>query len=297
MQTLKGPRSTIFDIAFSADGRYLAAGYHRLVNLWDTTSGTLTRTWALSGYCGGVVFSPDGQLLAASDGNLGHGGTKGLVVWRIDRPDPLPVLRAGDAWGFLWFHPDGWLLTQSPRDYRLTRWDLDIGAGRPLWDDPSAWDTGYCQAAVSPQADRIVRVAGYDKRLEVFDLVSGHLMRTVHMREGGGPFRGEFLADGRHFAVTNKNQLLVFDLDSGAEVLVRKTGRRGIYHLAVSPTGNKVITAPQGKDVQVWTPGDWPDPQVYTWPVGRVSALTIAPDGQRAAVAGGSGVVIWDLDA
>jgi WD40 repeat protein len=79
--------SQIIDMAFSADGRMLAAsdngGSTRLFSITPTTA-TLIQTLVLGqGYgLDGAVFSPDGTLFGIPDGGVGK-------VWRVGEPSPF----------------------------------------------------------------------------------------------------------------------------------------------------------------------------------------------------------------
>ena len=72
--TFSGPTDFVNSIAFSADGKKLAAGSDDLTaTVWDAASGELLST--LSGHSGevtGVAFLPGGKYLAtaSSDGTL-----------------------------------------------------------------------------------------------------------------------------------------------------------------------------------------------------------------------------------
>jgi WD40 repeat protein len=303
MRILKGPRKTVFRVAFSPDGRALAVGGHSFVSLWDLTSLAPAHTWPLQDYCGALAFSPDQQFLAATDEYPGHRGRTELLVWRLSAPEK-PVLQAPGAKGYLWFHPDGsWLLAQGD-DSVLTRWDTATWTSRVLWDNRHGWSGPlFCLVSVSPDGRFLARQrtgrtegVGNHGLVELYDLGGGDLLRTVSL-PGFLYKRGAFWPDGRHFLLTQENQLVVLDLAEGKEVVRRKSGRKRFAHLAVSPDGRWVLTAPWAKLVQLWGGLDCVEREAYTFPIGEVSCLAVAPDGLRAAAGGSSGqVVLWDLD-
>jgi WD40 repeat protein len=303
VQILKGPRKSVFRLAFSPDGRWLAVGGRQYLNLWDLPTGRLVHTWQLQHYCTGLAFSPDQRLLAAVDREVGHDGRAELLIWRLAAPG-TPVMRAADGGRFLWFHPDGsWLLVQG-EDTKLTRWDTSAWTPRALWEGRHRREAPeYCQVRVSPDARFLARerlqsdadVGNHDV-VELYDLKSGELIRTTHLT---GFFHrlGAFLSDSRYFVLTQENHVLVLDLVEGKVVIDRKSGRRRFDHLALSSDGRWALTAPAGNTVQRWDTVGWKERQTYTWSVGEIRCLVAAPDGQRAAAGGsGGGVVVWDLD-
>ena len=91
------PEGQVADVAFSPDGRTLAAGFGRIVGvvgaggvvLWDATALTRMAEGPLpvpEGQVAGVAFSPDGKTLAAGFGRNLRGagalvGVGGVVVW------------------------------------------------------------------------------------------------------------------------------------------------------------------------------------------------------------------------
>jgi len=67
LRTLTGHSRAVWGVAFSPDGRLLAAADGATARLWDPATGDCLRT--LTGPRGsvhGVAFSPDGRLLAAA---------------------------------------------------------------------------------------------------------------------------------------------------------------------------------------------------------------------------------------
>src|ERR1051325_1862580 len=76
---LKGHTLALADVAYSADGRYVATGsYDRTANVWEAATGKLLVT--LAGHGGAVeavAFSPDAKFLATGS----YDGTVKLWDW------------------------------------------------------------------------------------------------------------------------------------------------------------------------------------------------------------------------
>jgi WD40 repeat protein len=308
MRILKGPRSSVTAIAFSPNGRLLAVGHHNRLNVWDTTTGTIAEAWVPEGYCHGLAFSPDSRHLAALvfGPECRPGGGSDLFVWALAKPQD-PLLQGTGVDAPLWFHPDGsWLLTWRCWN-PPARWELADGTRREAWPTAS-WaveDYRYRNWVLGTRGHHLHRIENLEEagqrfyHLDLIDPASGELLRTLktppHHRPGGYPF---LLPGDRHLVVFARRELIVDDLVEGCEVLRRNCGRKEIYRVAIALAGDKLIAASGSKEVQVWTPPDWAEPLDYSWPIGTVTCLALAPDGQRAAAGGSSGqVIIWDLDA
>jgi WD40 repeat protein len=95
----------VLALAYSPDGRLLAAGSEGLVRLWDLSVGGQAAAVGLHdlrGRVNALAFSPDGRRLA--------GGDQAVQVWRLDggRPEPESVRPGSEAWlRALDFSPDG----------------------------------------------------------------------------------------------------------------------------------------------------------------------------------------------
>jgi WD40 repeat protein len=82
--TLAEHADPVCGVAFSPDGRHLAAASSGEVRVWDLTTRTVTRT--LRGHSGtvwSVAFSPDSRRLAAASGYKRKGEVK---VWDVTPP-------------------------------------------------------------------------------------------------------------------------------------------------------------------------------------------------------------------
>jgi WD40 repeat protein len=293
MRILKGPRNAVNRIAFSPDGRLLAVGHDGYVQVWDTTAGEVVRRDWMRGAFVTLAFSPDGRYLAGTtvDWNIG-GTTRWLYVWEREGPDTPRIVVDRMGW-VVWFHPDStWLLAGDNGD-DLQRWDLPDGPCRKPWSTPS--DDGPW--SLSPRGNQLHRPRT-GACLDLVEPATGRVIRTLGLKviDTRSPFYF-LMPDDRHFVRSTGAWLVVVDVETGREVVRRSTRRKQTTKVALSPTGHRVVTA-SNKEVQVWTPPDWAEPQVYSWPIGTVTCLAVAADGQRAAAGGTSGqVIIWDLDA
>jgi WD40 repeat protein len=85
LHKLTGPRGGTVRLAFSADGRALAAGGWRgAVTVWEAASGRVRRRY--SGHTSPIetlAFSPDARLLVTGGCS---GGDPTLLVWDVTAP-------------------------------------------------------------------------------------------------------------------------------------------------------------------------------------------------------------------
>ena len=109
-------RSQVKEVAFSSDGQLLAtAGQH--VKLWEVSTQTETATLQHDEYVWALAFSPDGQFLAAGDG-------EGIVkVWNVQERQVIAQLE-GDTVRVdtLAFSPDGRTLASAGYDGQIKLW-------------------------------------------------------------------------------------------------------------------------------------------------------------------------------
>jgi WD40 repeat protein len=148
-------------VAFSPDGRHLAALTHRPagVHVWLVDRGRPRSVCAQS--CGsygyGLAFAPDGRRLA--------GGLEGeVVVWDLEARQPLRwAAHAGAVLGVA-FTPDGRTLLTGGADGLVKLWDAD-GRPRHTFD----WRISEV-AAVAFAPDGLTAAAGGYETILVWDV-------------------------------------------------------------------------------------------------------------------------------
>lgn len=114
----------IYDLAFSADGRWLAAGDEKNAWLWDTRVSAPGVWLSHNHIVYSVNFDPDGRLLIAGDEN---GGIKLWQVGTADHDNPLRTFSAHSGRIYcVGFSPDGTLIASGGSDGYVKIWGVPL---------------------------------------------------------------------------------------------------------------------------------------------------------------------------
>jgi WD40 repeat protein len=280
----------------------------------------------------GVVYSPDGSLLATA-------GKDGSVrLWDAATGAALGVLSGhGGEVNALAVAPDGAALASTSDDGTLRLWDLAgrcpslvLGHGSgPLYGvafSPDSrtvaagggdgtvhlWDTrdgheianfpahtnGVEALTFSPNGGRLAS-AGADGTVRLWEVPAGR--RQAEFGDvGRRVYAVAFSPDGKLLAAGGK--------ESGARLWDAATGRAladledchdTVYALAFSPDGKSLAAGVGGDGVAgLWDVASGRYRGSYTGHDRRVWGLAFSPDGRTLATAGGDGLAkLWDVDA
>jgi WD40 repeat protein len=280
-----GHTGRVWSLAFTADGRTLAAGSDDgTVDLWDVADPTNPRrlgatlgsdlggVWsliprifgpALAGYTRGVWslgFTADGRTLATSSMD------SGVVLWDVvDREHPrrlgaIPLESVNLVWPMA-FTPDGRTLATATIDGTMGLWDV---------------------------VDR-----EHPRRLGT--PLAGHAGRVSSLA---------FTADGRTLATGSNDQTVILwdisDRERPRRLGTPLTGHtNGVSSVAFTADGHTLATGSEDNNVILWDVVDRERPRRLGAPLagntGNVLSLAFTADGRTLASGGETGATLWDV--
>ena len=284
------PSRTVESIAFSPDGRTLAAsGIDRNVHLWDASrwnEGRLSEPAILShdASVAAMAFSPDGQTLATAAGNS-------FTIWARDPSYRRQFERTGNSYNALAFSPDGGSLALGAEDGTIQLWEMPVAAERRR----IRGHTGSVKSLAFSPDGKTLASGGEEGRVVLWDAVKGTQSRVL-IEGGAEPIKAvAFSPDGRAVGVavpfSEAMAVILFDAGSGA---IRKQlfgHPRGTVALAFSPDGCALATVGIDRSIKVWDlVRVAKEPAVVSEGL-QPASVAFSPDGRWLAYTGGAGEV------
>ncbi len=313
IERLTSPPSVIFRIAFSPDGRLLAAGDGASrVTLWDTNTGRAVRVlhgWPPEVYevfraIGSLAFSPDGTRLAAGLGmptmSVGDYGRQAVKVWDSYTGNEVGFWQAhSNTIAGLAFAPDGSRLATASHDGTVKLWEAGTWRELHSWTadsisvrrtragafaaDPSLRSQGFESVAFAPDG-RSLAAGLVDGTIVAWDLATGR-ERYAHRGHSSLVYDLAYSSDGRTLASAGWDRLIkLWDARTGRELRTLRGHANWVMGVAFTPDSRNLASLDFDGVLRLW--GEPPGRRTVESDVPALP-ITDAEDGpaEKAAVA------------
>jgi WD40 repeat protein len=251
-KVLEGKDGNFSSVAFSPDGKHLAAGVYSgggpsKVYLWDVTKLDADATkLTLQGSVSSVAFRHDGKMLAA-------GASDGVYLWEYPYMDKQPVVRRAQEHDIVYsvaFSPDGRMVAAGTLKTGVLLYDISQPDASPTVL-PHEWVN---EVAYSPDGRWLASTG-----VKLWDLQKpADNMVTLPGGEVGDETVA-FSPDGKWLAASGQSvdvvlwEVSTLMANSGkASPLYKLQGGRLVYSVAFSPDGKYLAAASEDGQALLW---------------------------------------------
>lgn len=308
---------------FSPDGKWIAIGGYKNVELWDV--GMNTNVITLPGFK--AAFSADGKHLAIAGGPPASEDSKKIRILNLQTLRIVQTLTGHDN-GVLCvaFRPDDKLIASVSLSGRAIIHEVETGKQRYQFEIPGSilsiafspdgqyiaigdhnrkvklWDTAtgdflkansvhrheVCRVIFTPDSRHVISTSYANDDVLLWNIQTDNVERLSVSRSAG--IRGLALSpDGQYLAMgCQDTKAILYDLKKRAPVHVFDNSGISVGLIAFSPDGKQFITG-WGNKIQFWSVGELaPDYLRLKGHTGDINALAFSPDGKRLATGAGN---------
>lgn len=271
-KTLSGHTDSVYGVACSPDGKYLASGSKdKTIRVWNVETGIeLTTFSGHESFVSDIAFSPDGKRIIS--GAWDHT----VRLWDVEAVTK-PTTISGHTFISVDFCPDGKRIVTGSADNEVITWNVETGRQLARYSGHSGavFDTVFSpdgRKIASGSADGTIRILNAETghQLAVF---SGHSSGEVH----SVAFRpdGESLVSG-----ASDNTVRLWEIESGKNSRIFSGHSSFVYDATFSPDGEKIASGSKDQTIRLWDVETGRELKVFSGHSSFVTCVAFSPDGK-----------------
>jgi len=191
------------------------------------------------------------------------------------------------------------VLTVDPDDV-VKLWDAQtgklVGELKADGEHPIFYTAAFYTAAFSPNG-KLVAIGRDSEAVEVWDALTGALLRRLPNGPSGGAFAVAFAPDGNTLLTGNADNAAAFwDVSTGESLGPPLVHHTAVFAVAYSPDGRMVVTGDVDQNVQLWDAAERTRLRHLPGHRGGVNDVAFSPDGRCIVTASRDHTArLWDV--
>lgn len=269
-------------LAFSGDGKKLAAITGKEVVVWDVVTGTVVRRLATPSSCYLLDFSPKGDTLAmlcAEEIELWDIATA-KRLWSLEMDEPMGTMYSAG----LRFSPDGKCLVLHADS--VCAYLLDLPRRKVV--ARFGGQSEVHDIAFSHDGKRLA-LATFEPSVQVFDLPTGNGMTTFEPEKNRFTYSVCFDRKDQRIAAGGWDRITIVEVAGAKRVDLFQPGMESVHRVAFVGDGRLLVSGSQDGKVRVWDIAAGKVLRTY-----RGYHWTVSPDGKTLALSAERTVRLWD---
>lgn len=296
-----GHVAPILDVAWSADGRFIASSggqdvagepNDRVARVWNAETGALVQVMRPDdeyvGLFRTVDISDDGSFVLTASYDL----TGGIIrLWNVSSGNEVRQFTGhNDVITGLAFSPDGQQFISGSWDRTVRRWDLRTGLEAQRFIEHTDY---ILSVAYSPDGEYVLSSAGRlgavpnDARVLMWDLRS-RVEVTRFRAHQSWVWTAAYSPDGAHIITGSgrlqnadgDNSIRIWDMLTGEQVQVLSGHGHVVSRAVYSPDGRRIASSSWDRTVRLWDVATGAELARYEGHIRSVNSVAFSPDGQ-----------------
>jgi WD domain, G-beta repeat len=243
-----------------------------------------------------VPWGPSANFAALSSNDrigLTSKGDGVLRVWDLETGRPGRTFVRSKGWmRAAAVSADGASVAAGTSDGNVVVWDLATGAERFA---VKGYRDDVWTVAFSPDGTQLLS-GGNDGKVKLWNLATGEEQR-VFTGHTDAVRSVVFAGHGLAISASNDHTVRVWDLAEGRQRYLLAGHKEGVWALAVSPTGDQLLSGSEDRTVKVWDLTTGQERMTLLGHVDRIRLVAYAPQGRIAASTDDTTLKLWDLDS